>query len=50
MLSLKTNDIQPKKAKIVKNSDPLDPRYVLTTTSGRRRMLFGGIDGNRPKE
>lgn len=37
------------KKKIRKYHNPLDPRYIVSTESGRKQVI-GGIDKGRPKE
>lgn len=37
-----------RKKHIVKESDPLDPTYVMKSPSGRRMMQIGEIDKSKP--
>ena len=45
--ALISKDITDKK-KIVKDSNPLDPRYILSTKSGRKQVI-GDIENSHPK-
>lgn len=38
-----------RKRAMKKESDPLDPTYVMKSVSGRRMVQIGEIDGNKPK-
>jgi hypothetical protein len=38
-----------KKRHFIKNTNPLDPTYIMKSVSGRRMFAFGEIEHNKPK-
>jgi len=46
---LLTDDVLGRKRPYKKESDPLDPTYVMKSVSGRRMVQIGEIDRNKPK-
>ena len=51
MLNLETKDVNNDgKRHFIKNYNPLEPKYVISTKSRRHKLEFGSIDKNKPKK
>lgn len=47
--SLLTDDVLGKKKIFIRDTSPLDPKYIMSTKS-KRIMIIGDVDGGKPKQ